>query len=1200
MRKRLSLIVLFVVASLLMVACSKKETFTVIYESNGGTLIASEQVVKGDKVPEPIEPVKIGFKFNKWYKNVELTEEFIFANYVIESNLTIYAKWIEDTDGEEPDVPVDPTKELIVTVDGVEYKLFKGEKLPKIDHKEVVGKVFLGFAHNGVIFDMNSQVLESMALVSTYRDADRYQITIANTSINGNNKFSFYENEEVVLGVPTHELDFEFEGWYLDQDYKNEYILDYLKDDVTIYAKFIEDGKEVISEFKTGAYLESLWAVWNDELVLDKVEYKKSTSSNWILVDQELIRKNKSETRIDIVGLEKGYYDIKITTTTDETKLSERIYVAEHDRSGYAHFNYNEGIGAYKDNGKLKDDAIVVYVTEENKDQITIPGIGQVGLGWIMNNAQYSSNDKPSYDLDKYKVSLAYFNKPIVFRIIGKVTTPEGATAYNSLENGGSKGDNGHMVRMRDAKNITIEGIGEDAVIHGWGIHFMAASTGRGIGFEVRNITFDKYAEDAVGMEGVQSGTTLTYPVQRGWIHNTTFLPGYAENPAESDKGFGDGSLDIKRGEYFTISYNQFIETHKTNLVGASDSNLQYHITYHHNLWYNVQSRIPLSRQANIHMYNNVYETSDDNKGENSTAQDVRANAYIFSEANYFYATKNSTKVRSGAVKSFGDVKYSTYDTDDSTVVKSRTEQVSNSNKYSDFDTNAKVFYYDEVNKRSDVILLTDAVTARTDVYKLSGVFKSDNSFDEEKLKITNETPEVITESVSGQGRKINKGTTFKVFTINDRAEFEMVSTNKVPAVLVDIYGRVIITGTGSALLEPGTYVIESSISHGSSKGTSQAKDSHIDSYSIKIDETSSEDKIEHVNDLIDLIPDTIIYSEEHKKLIDNATDAYNRLSNEEKSLVDFTKVTNALREFNNLGATYIEGLISNIGEVTVDSFDDIANARNAYNKSSNEIKALVKNINVLIEAESLFQEFIVDSLNNKIIGLDNLENLIGKDLNDILEILIDYNNVYEEYLGLDEDKQPLINNINKVINGIKVLENIKLAFELNELIDSLDENHLDIPEMNLIKEIYELYNDLLDTSKSFVTSSNKAKLDVLYELYLEYKEQVREELYYFEVNNPYFSVSGKSGNIPETEVDGITINKGLKLESSTLFSFTTAKESTVYIQMTEGSGLHINGVLYQPTDSSNFIEVKLDAGTQVITRNGTKGVIVYLKVIEG
>ena len=55
--------------------------------------------------------------------------------------------------------------------------------------------------------------------------------------------------------------------------------------------------------------------------------------------------------------------------------------------------------------------------------------------------------------------------------------------------------------------------------------------------------------------------------------------------PAESDKAEGDGSCDFKRGEYLTVSYNYFEGCHKTNLVGSSDTSLQYNLTYHHNIW---------------------------------------------------------------------------------------------------------------------------------------------------------------------------------------------------------------------------------------------------------------------------------------------------------------------------------------------------------------------------------------------------------------------------------------------------------------------------------------------------------------------------------------------------------------------------------------------------------------------------------------
>ena len=132
-----------------------------------------------------------------------------------------------------------------------------------------------------------------------------------------------------------------------------------------------------------------------------------------------------------------------------------------------------------------------------------------------------------------------------------------GLTAYSKdkstnggfADYGGTGGDNGHMARMKSAKNVTIEGIGDNAGLDGWGIHFMceSANPSAGKSFEVRNLVFMNTPEDAIGMEGVQSNGVITASVERCWIHHNTFLAPHITNPAESDKAEGDGSCDFKR-----------------------------------------------------------------------------------------------------------------------------------------------------------------------------------------------------------------------------------------------------------------------------------------------------------------------------------------------------------------------------------------------------------------------------------------------------------------------------------------------------------------------------------------------------------------------------------------------------------------------------------------------------------------------------
>ena len=419
-----------------------------------------------------------------------------------------------------------------------------------------------------------------------------------------------------------------------------------------------------------------------------------------------LVRDTNEGLRVDLLGLKPGTYSISLDTTKGSfTKTG--VAVSEQDRSGYAHFNYTEGVGAYTDGGTLKANAKVLYVTNDNQDTVSVTskdGTTVKGIGNILNSngmdagtGQTAGGGKANTNQGIIK-KLAEDGTPLVIRIIGDVKAPAGVTAYDSVDYGGSVGDNGYMARMKSGKDITIEGVGTDATINGWGIHFIAESGAPTLGksFEVRNVHFKNVPEDCVGMEGVQTGSTLTASVERCWIHNCEFYVPNISNPAESDKAQGDGACDFKRGQYFTNSYCYYEGYHKTNLVGASDSNLQFHLTYHHNYWKSCESRGPLARQANIHMYNNVFD------GQTSYCMNPRANAYIFSEYNVFNNSKNPMQIKLGAIKSYNDVFTNCKGDQQGTIVSDKSAKVSSDNTYANFDTNSSLCYIPSGNYKLD------------------------------------------------------------------------------------------------------------------------------------------------------------------------------------------------------------------------------------------------------------------------------------------------------------------------------------------------------------------------------------------------------------------------------------------------------------------------------------------------------------------
>lgn len=86
-----------------------ENTYTVTFETNGGSSIDPVDVKEGKKVSIPEEPTKEGYGFDGWYLDEELTQPYDWDTEVTE-NLMLYAKWKDSEGGTEPDP--DPAPDL--------------------------------------------------------------------------------------------------------------------------------------------------------------------------------------------------------------------------------------------------------------------------------------------------------------------------------------------------------------------------------------------------------------------------------------------------------------------------------------------------------------------------------------------------------------------------------------------------------------------------------------------------------------------------------------------------------------------------------------------------------------------------------------------------------------------------------------------------------------------------------------------------------------------------------------------------------------------------------------------------------------------------------------------------------------------------------------------------------------------------------
>ena len=513
-----------------------------------------------------------------------------------------------------------------------------------------------------------------------------------------------------------------------------------------------------------GSGLESAYIEWEnvDEATGYNVYICDESSGNYEQLDNELIRRYKdgsaSYWRADAVGLKAGRYHFRIVpiinNQNDSSKQfdSDVITVKAHDRTGFAWVD-GETTGGYNIDGTLKDNANVIYVTEETKDTVSLEV--QTNSSGKTETAQGLQNI-----LDLYKKG--YDATPLVIRFIGKVTDP------SALE-GGDIVISGNGSDNRINCGITLEGIGEDATLYGYGIRLKNASN-----VEIRNIAVmltDSSEGDNIGLQQENDHV---------WVHNCDFF--YGEAGGDSDQAKGDGALDCKKSTYVTFSYNHFFDTGKSNLLGLSEDTTDgLYITYHHNWYDHSDSRHPRIRFYSAHVYNNYYD------GNSKYGVGACLESSVLVEGNYFRNCKKPmmismqgsdtsgtfSKEDGGMIKAYnnymiGQESYIPYSQDnenfDAYEVSSIDETVPSSvtslkggNTYNNFDTSSIMYEY-EADSPEEAKQKVETYAGRLN----GGDFKWEfnDSEDDESDKLNTELKEALenyeTNLLSVGGNSIN------------------------------------------------------------------------------------------------------------------------------------------------------------------------------------------------------------------------------------------------------------------------------------------------------------------------------------------------------------------------------------------------------------------------------------------------------------
>ncbi len=370
-----------------------------------------------------------------------------------------------------------------------------------------------------------------------------------------------------------------------------------------------------VADVTVGGWYEGGYVTWTKaDSMAYNVYVQEQSSDTWTQLDTELVREYATTGRADALGLTAGQYRFRIVPVQDGNELtaeateSDVFTATAYDRAGYAHFatasstfNVSDGVGAYKNDGTLKDGAKVIYVTADNAKSVTADVI--------------TSSKGTTTTCTGLQAIISAYEKgqdttPLDIRIIGRLSADDMDALGSSSEGLQVKGHSAYS-----EMNITIEGVGNDATIHGFGFLVRNAAS-----VELRNFAIMYCLDDCVSLDTDNSNV---------WVHNLDLF--YGQPGSASDQKKGDGTLDLKGdSKYITLSYNHLWDSGKASLCGMKSETGPNWITYHHNWFDHSDSRHPRVRTMSVHVYNNYYD------GVAKYGVGATTGADVFVEANYF------------------------------------------------------------------------------------------------------------------------------------------------------------------------------------------------------------------------------------------------------------------------------------------------------------------------------------------------------------------------------------------------------------------------------------------------------------------------------------------------------------------------------------------------------------------------------------
>ena len=245
--------------------------YTVIFNTNGGTEVASVQVDNGGTVPLPEAPSRSGKRFGGWYTDQSLMNKFVLATKITKA-MNLYAKWDEATPTPPYSFAFGVGKHEVVFTDGKYTVAVVETNKPEDDLRtidyESSDEAIATVDSSGAVTFIKAGIVTITATKEASGEHERatasYELTITKAESVGGGVVQYTVDFDTDEGteVESVQVDYggtvtkpgapsksgkRFVGWYTESSFDNRFVFTTpITGSMTLYAKWDEVQHTVI------------------------------------------------------------------------------------------------------------------------------------------------------------------------------------------------------------------------------------------------------------------------------------------------------------------------------------------------------------------------------------------------------------------------------------------------------------------------------------------------------------------------------------------------------------------------------------------------------------------------------------------------------------------------------------------------------------------------------------------------------------------------------------------------------------------------------------------------------------------------------------------------------------------------------------------------------------------------------------------